>query len=82
MGSLSDEMDRAVRCALQSRPQSVAMHSRAQAATFGDDVATAANIVASGVETSNYDFVATPGTDLAFVARISPEKVGDCAFLA
>lgn len=74
MGSLSDEMDRAVRCALQSRPQSVAMHSRAQAATFGDDVATAANIVASGVETSNYDFVATPGTDLAFVARISPEK--------
>ena len=37
MGSLNDEMDRAVLSAVREAKQSVAMHSRAQADTFGDE---------------------------------------------
>jgi len=84
MGSLSDEMDRAVALATRNHPHAVAMHSRAQAATFGlaefdtaeFDTATAdhVTIVGSGVELSNYEFVASPTDYLAFVARIAPEK--------
>ena len=74
MGSLSDEMDRAVALAARSHTHAVAMHSRAQAATFGPTTAARVTIVASGAELSNYEFVASPTDDLAFVARISPEK--------
>ncbi|MBM3656955.1 MAG: glycosyltransferase family 4 protein [Actinobacteria bacterium] len=74
MGSLSDEMDRAVALAARSHAHAVAMHSRAQAATFGPTAAERVTIVASGVELSNYEFVAAPTDALAFVARISPEK--------
>ncbi|MFM8994608.1 MAG: glycosyltransferase [Actinomycetota bacterium] len=74
MGSLSDEMDRAVALAARRHAHAVAMHSRAQAATFGPTAAERVTIVASGVELSNYEFVAAPTDALAFVARISPEK--------
>jgi UDP-glucose:tetrahydrobiopterin glucosyltransferase len=74
MGSLSDEIDHAVRIALDRNPRSIAMHSRAQAATFGPDVAQGAYIVYSGVDVSKYPFVVRGGEDLAFVGRISPEK--------
>ena len=74
MGSLSDEMDRAVLAAVRTVPQSVAMHSRAQARTFGSEVSAATTIVASGVDVAAYDFVANPTDDLALVARISREK--------
>ncbi|MEY4400488.1 MAG: hypothetical protein RL072_353 [Actinomycetota bacterium] len=74
MGSLNDEMDRAVLAAVRAAGQSVAMHSRAQADTFVDEISTAATIVASGVDLGTYRFVATPTDDLAVVARISGEK--------
>lgn len=80
MGSLSDAMDAAVRDAMRANPGCIAMHSRAQAATFGPDVADSATIVASGVDVDAYDFVGAPDADLAFVARISREKGIDDAF--
>ena len=80
MGSLSDEMDRAVAAAIAHDSKSVAMHSRAQAETFGAAIAASARIVASGIDVSAYEFVAAPTDDLAFVARISREKGIEDAF--
>lgn len=74
MGSLSDEMDLAVRSALARNPRCIAMHTRAQATTFGAEVLQYANIVLNGIDLAKYDFVAQPGNDLAFVSRISREK--------
>lgn len=74
MGSLSDVMDRAVGQAILEHPNAVAMHSRAQAETFGTNVADRVTVVASGVNLDAYQFVANPSTDIALVARISPEK--------
>jgi len=74
MGSLSDEMDHAVTTAVRAIPQSVAMHSRAQADSFGAEISSATTIVASGVNLDAYNFVANPTSDLALVARISREK--------
>ena len=80
MGSLSEVMDAAVRDAATAHPGCIAMHSRAQAATFGPEMAKLATIVASGVDVETYDFVAEPDADIAFVGRISREKGIDDAF--
>lgn len=80
MGSLSDGMDRAVRAAVAHAPRTVAMHSRAQAMTFGADVADAVTIVASGIDTTRYAFVADPQNVIGFVGRVSPEKGIDDLF--
>lgn len=74
MGSLSDEMDAAVRAAQTMAPTCIAMHSRAQAATFGRDVADRTTVVASGIDVAAYNFVEVGGDDVAFVGRISAEK--------
>lgn len=74
MGSLSDEMDHAVLVALAADRRTIAMHSRAQAATFGPEVERSVTVVASGIDLSAYTFVANSSDDLAFVGRISPEK--------
>jgi UDP-glucose:tetrahydrobiopterin glucosyltransferase len=80
MGSLSDEMDRAVTSAVLRTPGCVAMHSRAQAYTFADLTPAAVEVVMSGVDTSAYDFVEHATDDLAFVGRISAEKGIDDVF--
>jgi UDP-glucose:tetrahydrobiopterin glucosyltransferase len=80
MGSLSDEMDSAVRSALAHDSRCIAMHTRAQAATFGTEVLQHAHIVLSGIDLANYHFVAQPGNDIAFVSRISREKGIDDLF--
>lgn len=80
MGSLSNEMDHAVATAIERDAKSVAMHSHAQAETFGATIATQVTVVASGINLDAYRFVATPSSDLAFVARISREKGIDDAF--
>jgi UDP-glucose:tetrahydrobiopterin glucosyltransferase len=83
MGSLSDDMDNAVRHAVSEHPLAIAMHSRAQANTFGADVAEHVTVVASGIDVSAYEFVENPSTDIALVARISPEKgIGDAFAVA
>ena len=56
MGSLSDAMDSAVGAALANLPGSIAMHSRAQARTFGNEIAQRAVVVGSGVAVDAYDF--------------------------
>jgi UDP-glucose:tetrahydrobiopterin glucosyltransferase len=80
MGSLSDDMDRAVKHAISDHPMAIAMHSRAQADTFGADVANHVIVVESGIDITKYEFVANPTTDIALVARISPEKGVNDAF--
>lgn len=80
MGSLSNEMDRAVAVAIAHDAKSVAMHSNAQAETFGSAIAAQVTVVASGINLDAYRFVAEPTSDLAFVARISKEKGIDDAF--
>ena len=74
MGSLSDEMDLAVRSVMTIHPGCVAMHSRAQAETFGTDVASGVTIVGSGIDVERYEFSPHAGDDLAYVGRISREK--------
>lgn len=74
MSSMSDEMDTAVRNAAVSTPGCIAMHSRAQAATFGDAIAQQTTVVASGIDVDAYDFVDHSSDDLAFVGRIAAEK--------
>jgi len=80
MGSLSDEMDSAVGAALVTLPGSIAMHSRAQARTFGNEMAQRAVVVGSGVAVDVYDFSPTFTDDVAFVGRISREKGIDDVF--
>lgn len=74
MGSLSDEMDRAVAMAVDRSSRCVAMHSHAQARSFGPEIAGRVTVVASGIDLSAYDYIEAPDTSLAFVARISREK--------
>ncbi len=80
MGSLSDEMDRAVTGALRRSPGCIAMHSTAQAATFADLNSAEVEVVMSGVDMSAYEFVKHATDDLAFVGRISAEKGIDDVF--
>ena len=80
MGSLSDEMDRAVTGASRRSPGCIAMHSTAQAATFADLNSAEVEVVMSGVDMSAYEFVAHATDDLAFVGRISAEKGIDDVF--
>ncbi len=80
MGSLSDEMDFVVDAALENQPGSIAMHSRAQAQTFGSETAQRAIIVGSGIAVDAYDFSPTFTEDVAFVGRISREKGIDDVF--
>jgi len=74
MCSLTDAMDARIERELRERPSMVAMHSRAQAATFAGG--GAATIVGSGIDPMRYRFVERPHPDgrIGFVGRISPEK--------
>ncbi len=82
MGALQPELSLAI-ASVQSRyPHSIAMHSRAQAATFAG-VLTAPEILPCGIDPARYTFVAEPGEALAWVGRIAPEKgLEDVAALA
>lgn len=74
MASLTDDMDDAIDTVLREFPQSVAMHSRAQAATFGSGAG--ATIIGGGIDVGSCRFVDEPHADgrIAFVGRVSPEK--------
>jgi UDP-glucose:tetrahydrobiopterin glucosyltransferase len=75
MGSLQDAMDDVIARLLAVRPGSVAMHSHAQAATFGA-IAAGVRVVGNGIALDRYDvhIVADDPPYLGFVGRISPEK--------
>lgn len=74
MGSLTDAMDAAIDTVLRRAPATVAMHTRAQAATYGRGAA--ATIVGGGIDVAACRFVERPHADgrVAFVGRVSPEK--------
>ena len=81
MGSISDAIDAALVDVLAARPGSVAMHSRAQAASF-PAIAERVRVVGSGIAPERYDvrLAADRPPYLGFVGRIAPEKGIDDAF--
>ena len=74
MASVSNALDEVINDRLSMSPDTVAMHSHAQAKTFA--LGHRAHIVGSGVALERYDFVDTVASDapLGFIGRISPEK--------
>lgn len=74
MGSLTEAMDQVIGQTLECFPQSIGVHSRAQAQTFafGDRC----RVLANGFDLSRYRFVpeAGPQNALGWVGRIAPEK--------
>ena len=74
MASLTDAMDAAIDAVLRDAPETVAMHTRAQAATFARG--GAATLVGGGIDVESCTYVERPHADgrMAFVGRISPEK--------
>jgi len=81
MGSLNDSMDAAIRHLLQKRPGSLAVHSRAQADTFGD-LGRLLCVIGNGIAVDRYEMHvhADEPAYLGFVGRISPEKGIDDVF--
>lgn len=72
MGSLSEAMDRAVRQVAQQCPGRLGAYTRTQADTFGCGEAFA--ILSSAIDLRLYEFCPTPGPDVVWLGRISPEK--------
>lgn len=72
MGSLNRAMDAAIGAEVRRRPGSVAVHSKAQAATFefGDQL----RVLGNGLDLRRYTPCYEPLDHLASVGRISPEK--------
>ena len=75
MATLSDVMDDAILRAATLRPQNVAMHSQAQAATF-PALSGLVPVIGSGIAVERYDMhvIADEPRYLGFIGRISPEK--------
>jgi UDP-glucose:tetrahydrobiopterin glucosyltransferase len=81
MGSLNDAMDEAISALAAVRPESLAVHSQAQAQTF-PPVARSLRVLGSGIAVERYEtrLAADPPPTLAFIGRISPEKGIDDIF--
>ncbi len=74
MGSLVDYLDEVVAQICQTTPERIAMHTRAQAMTFGEAIAQAISIIGNGLDLSRYEFCPQPQPVLGWVGRIAPEK--------
>jgi UDP-glucose:tetrahydrobiopterin glucosyltransferase len=72
MGSLTDAMDAAISQVAVAFPDTVAVHSRAQADTFG--FGDRCRVMGNGFDLAQYQFNPTPAGHLGWVGRISPEK--------
>lgn len=72
MSSLSDAVDEVLASVARRLPGRLAVHTRAQAATFpfGDQLV----VVGNGLDLSNYQFQPSADAALGWVARIVPEK--------
>jgi UDP-glucose:tetrahydrobiopterin glucosyltransferase len=72
MGSLTVAMDQMIEQTLTRFPQTIGVHSRAQADTFafGDRCV----LLGNGLDLSLYQFQPQPQNQLAWVGRIAPEK--------
>jgi UDP-glucose:tetrahydrobiopterin glucosyltransferase len=74
MSSLNDEMDLIFEKVASNFPNTMIMHSHAQAATFNSTIRKAAQIIECGIDDSLYQYNSNPKDHLAFVGRISREK--------
>lgn len=81
MASMSDAMDRAIDRVAVRRPGSLAVHGRAQAATFGHLAGvgpdgSALRVLGNGIDPAHYVFrpTADEPAHLGAVGRIAPEK--------
>ncbi|MBD2020371.1 glycosyltransferase family 4 protein [Leptolyngbya sp. FACHB-36] len=72
MGSLTDAMDRIIARVAEQFPHTIAVHSRAQAATF--PFADRCRVLGNGFNLSLYQFNPQPQRQLGWVGRIAPEK--------
>ena len=72
MGSLSDAMDKVIGAEFHRRPVAVAVHSHAQATSFG--FGERLRVLGNGLDLTRYTPNLSPGRHLAYVGRISEEK--------
>lgn len=72
MGSLNDGMDHIIAHAAHTIPHSVGLCTQVQAATF--PAADRYEIIGCSVDLERYEYCDTPGQDLVWLGRISPEK--------
>ncbi|MDX2272046.1 MAG: glycosyltransferase family 4 protein [Cyanobacteriota bacterium] len=87
MGSLSDGVDSILNETLSRFPRRIALHSRAQAATFGWSYSGTDRdpfvVLPCGLDLSQYQFNPTQAGPLCWIGRIAPEKgLEDCAAVA
>ncbi len=72
MGSLTEAMDQIIEQVATQFPNTIGVHSWAQAETFA--FADRCRCVKNGIDLSLYDFCAEPAPWMGWVGRISPEK--------
>lgn len=72
MGSLSEAMDQVVQQVAAQYPGRLGAYTRTQAETFG--CGEAFTVLGSAIDLALYQFCAHPGSALAWLGRISPEK--------
>ncbi|AFY72439.1 glycosyltransferase [Synechococcus sp. PCC 7502] len=72
MGSLLDNIDRLVHKVSQTHKGTIGVYTKAQAYTFGESVDF--EILSSGIDLDLYQFQPISQPQLAWVARIAPEK--------
>ena len=80
MGSLTKAMDRAIAETWSVFPETLAFHTRTQAATFPE--ISDPRCLSNAIALPNYQFCPQPENYLAWVARIAPEKALEDAIAA
>ena len=80
MGSLTDATDQIIGQIATDFPGTIALHSRAQAATF--EFGDRCRVVGNGFDLAQYQFCAEPENTLAWVGRLAPEKGLEDAVIA
>ncbi len=76
MGSLLNNIDRLVHKISQTHKGTIGVYTKAQAYTFNESVGQSLDfkILSSGIDLDLYQFQANPQPQLAWIARIAPEK--------
>ena len=72
MGSMTDALDEIMNRVAKNYPNTIGVHSHAQAATFPFN--NICRVVGNGLNLSLYNYCHTPENYLAWVGRITPEK--------
>ncbi|MEM9804942.1 MAG: glycosyltransferase family 4 protein [Cyanobacteria bacterium P01_D01_bin.56] len=72
MGSLSRVMDNAIRQIHQKYPGTLGAYTQSQINTFPQDIFW--ELLSSAIDLQQYDYCDTPGPELVWLGRISPEK--------